>query len=617
MTLEKLKSLEPLFGSWYVDGVVAQGKNSVVYRGIRMEQGREAYCAIKTSCFPKSKDEFDRAMASGKYKNEAQYLDALEKTLTNNLEKMMSLRTNPNIIRYDNYRIIKGENCFDVIILMELLTPMSDYLSPKRMTRREVAKLGINLCNALEGFRRCSVMHREIKPENIFVDAGGNYKLGNFGLSTFADTKIYSGDNLAYIAPEVYRESADDFCSDVYSVGILMYKFINNNRMPFLPDFPAPITASDREKAFERRMSGELLVKPALADVELSKIVFKAAAFRPQDRYADPKALYSALERYILQYKEDYTAPAAAASIPTGVKVTPVAASQKSGGVKVDDDKEDSFSFASLEEMAAEKKPSPVNKNVLLVIAIIVVAAVSLIAMKNTLFKDSESNIPPADSTSTQQIYTTQPPMETTTTTQPSVQQTVPSTAELTLPTNPPTVVTTTMPTTTPSVTLPTDSGNYQPSTSSGTDLVSSVFSFLGDVVSGGVIGNRFVQSNFSDGDPAGNGKTYASVRRSDATYETRDGNITGVTVTVSRSMGNNPKSAKKAYLIKTSGDTVVQSEEFNFDCIANGSERSFNCVVIVNKPVKLEQGCEYYICFDEGAIESDSMVSLPFEVKL
>ena len=609
MTLEKLKSLEPLFGSWYVDGIVAQGKNSVVYRGIRMEMGREAYCAIKTSCFPKSKDEFDRAMASGKYKNAAQYLDALEKTLTQNLEKMMSLRTNPNIIRYDNYRIIKGENCFDVIILMELLTPMSDYLSPKRMTRREVAKLGINLCNALEGFRRCSVMHNEIKPENIFVDAGGNYKLGDFGISTFSDSKAYSGDNLTYIAPEVYKESADGICSDVYSVGMLMYKFINNNRMPFLPDFPAPITSSDREKAFERRMGGELLPKPALADVELSKIVFKAAAFREQDRYSDPKTLYSALERYILQYQEDYTAPAAV------VKVTPVAASPKPHSVKVDDDDEANFSFASLEEMTAEKKPSPINKNVLLIVAIIAAAAVSLIVMKNTLFKDVGPNQSAADSTSTQQIYTTQP--TTVTTTQPLLPQTVPSTDALTLPTNPPTVVTTTMPTTAPSVTLPSDPGNYQPTSSAGTDLVSSVFSFLGDVVNGGGIGNRFVQSNFNNGDPAGNGKTYASIRRSDATYETRDGNITGVTVTVNQNIGKNPKSAKKAYLIKVTGETILQSEEFDFDCISTGSERSFLCVVIVDKPVKIEQGCEYYVCFDEGAIESDSSVSLPFEVKL
>lgn len=622
MTLEKLKSLEPLFGSWHIDSVVAQGKSSVVYRGVRMEMGKEAYSAIKTSCFPKSKEEIDKAVASGKYKNAIQYLAALEKTITENLEKMMSLRMNSNIVRFDNYKIVKDENGFNVIVLMELLTPLNDYLSPTKMTRREVAKMGMDLCNALEGFRKCAIIHREIKPENIFVDSAGNYKLGDFGISTFSDSNTYTGDNLTYIAPEIYKESAVDYCSDIYSLGMLMYRFVNDNRMPFLPAHPAVITDSDRENAFSKRMNGEVLLKPALADIELSKLIFKAAAFRPQDRFRDPKTLYDALEGYILQHSKDYSpAPAASATKGQKIKVTATGIYTVSHEDDEDKDSDDEDSFVPLNELVEEKKPdSGMNKGILLLAVVIIIAVSSLLVLKNTLFNEPETQAPPSVlTTASRQPSTTEP-----SSTAPTTEPTVPSSEPLTLPTRD-LNTTETQTTIVPSVSFSSDftTDPFAISSTGTTDsiasgLFSSAFSFLGGILGGSSSSNKFVNSNFKDKDPAGDGKQYAAIKRTSATHQEQDGQLTGVTVTVNQDIGTNPKAKGKVYIIKCSGTTVLQSEQFNFDCISNDElGKSFVCEVLIDKKITFDQGCDYYICFDEGVIETESSVSLPFEIRL
>ena len=288
MNIEKLRNFEPLFGSWYVDKKLSEGRSSVFYRVYRETESGTEFLGLKTIRFPRTEADFNRVMQSGKYSTPEQYLTALESELRKNMEKMMSLRANANIVRFDNYLIVRELNCFHVIILMEMLKPLSEYLTESMANSKEIAKMGCDLSLALEGFRKQGIMHREIKPENIFVDDIGTYKLGDFGISNIGQLGDKQEEISNYLAPEVLYSTGVDSCSDIYSLGILMYKLTNNNRVPFLPEYPNPISVDDRKRAFERRMSGERLVKPAKADLELSKIIFKAAAFRIEERYHLP-----------------------------------------------------------------------------------------------------------------------------------------------------------------------------------------------------------------------------------------------------------------------------------------------------------------------------------------
>ena len=147
MTAEKLKSLEPLFGSWYVESKIGQGRNSAFFRVTRNENGLVRRMGIKTLRFPESDHEISRVIASGKYQTVGEYLEQLEKTVRHNLQKMLALRGNPNIIRFDDFEIVKESSCFYAIILMEQLTPLSEVF--KADTQTEL--LGIR-CQKLQFF---------------------------------------------------------------------------------------------------------------------------------------------------------------------------------------------------------------------------------------------------------------------------------------------------------------------------------------------------------------------------------------------------------------------------------------------------------------------------------
>lgn len=155
------------------------------------------------------------------------------------------------------------------------------------------------MCKALELCQRYNIIHRDIKPENIFVSDTGAFKLGDFGIARTAE-KTMSGmskkGTYSYMAPEVYRGSAYGFSVDTYSLGVVMYRLLNNNRLPFLPQPPEPITYSQREIALAKRMGGEQPPSPMNAGGRLGEIVLRACAFTPENRYSSPMQMRQELE---------------------------------------------------------------------------------------------------------------------------------------------------------------------------------------------------------------------------------------------------------------------------------------------------------------------------------
>lgn len=97
------------------------------------------------------------------------------------------------------------------------------------------------------------------------------------------------------MAPEVYKGMTYNSTVDIYSLGIVLYRFLNNNRAPFLPSYPNPIRYSDKERANVLRISGEPLPKPCNAEGRLAEIVLKACAYNPGDRYESARDMKNAL----------------------------------------------------------------------------------------------------------------------------------------------------------------------------------------------------------------------------------------------------------------------------------------------------------------------------------
>ena len=189
-----------------------------------------------------------------------------------------------------------------IYIRMELLESLTQVLRDKTMTAREAVQLGIDLCGALRGCESRRIIHRDIKPDNIFRSAFGTYKLGDFGIARQMEQTRASYSQKGtpnYIAPEIFLGKKYDRTVDVYSLGIVLYRLLNRNRLPFLPPAPQILTPKDNDTAFVRRMHGEPLPPPAQADAELAAIILRACDYDPAKRYQHAAELENDLRAWV------------------------------------------------------------------------------------------------------------------------------------------------------------------------------------------------------------------------------------------------------------------------------------------------------------------------------
>jgi tetratricopeptide (TPR) repeat protein len=82
---------------------------------------------------------------------------------------------------------------------------------------------------------------------------------------------------------------------DIYSLGLVLYKLLNNNRLPFLDPTTQNIQYQDRKSAIDRRLSGEALIAPINASPHLAQVILIACAFKPAERFQTPTAFKNAL----------------------------------------------------------------------------------------------------------------------------------------------------------------------------------------------------------------------------------------------------------------------------------------------------------------------------------
>ena len=222
---------------------------------------------------------------------------------------MSKLKGNSNVVSYENHQVIEHKDGigWDILIQMELLTPLNEYIRTTSVTRQDIIKLGIDMCKALELCQKFNIIHRDVKPENIFVSESGDFKLGDFGIARTVE-KTSSGlskkGTYTYMAPEVYKGENYDSTVDIYSLGVVLYRLLNENRTPFLPAYPAPITHSDRENALAKRFSGAPLPPPIHAEGRLAEIVLKACDYAPRQRYNVPLRMRQELEAILYNREE-------------------------------------------------------------------------------------------------------------------------------------------------------------------------------------------------------------------------------------------------------------------------------------------------------------------------
>ena len=304
MENEYYKRYEPFFGEWRIKRFIGAGSYGRVFEIERRDEFDTVYTgALKAVTIPSSQGELDEILADGMDMNGAStYFRDYVKELNREIALMSKLKGHSNIVSYEDHKMFPHEDGvgWDILIRMELLTPITSYLKQNHtFTRREVIQLGMDLCKALEICQRYNIIHRDIKPANIFISETEDFKLGDFGVARIASASTGASTRAGtvnYMAPEVFRGEKYTSNVDIYSLGLVMYQLLNNNRMPLYQPYPQPITPSSRERAQAQRLSGAALPPPANAEGRLAEIVLKACAPDPAQRYDSPTVMRQALE---------------------------------------------------------------------------------------------------------------------------------------------------------------------------------------------------------------------------------------------------------------------------------------------------------------------------------
>lgn len=292
---ERLRSYQPLWENWcYTGEFLGRGGMSSVFEIKHDAYGSTDLCALKMIEV--------KAAADGTVR--------IPKDILNEIKIMRSLSDCASIVQYydDTTREIHnadgGLDGIDILIRMEKLEALNERT---RLSENEVLKLANDICNALVCVGKKNIIHRDIKPHNIFKDKSGKYKLGDFGISKIiSELSVNFTREIgtqAYVAPEIFSGNeinAYDASTDVYSLGLVLYAFLNDNRLPFEEE------EASIGKAIARRLGGETFPEPKNGNKELKRIIMKAASFDRRSRFKDAEEMLAALSELDKPKNEGY-----------------------------------------------------------------------------------------------------------------------------------------------------------------------------------------------------------------------------------------------------------------------------------------------------------------------
>lgn len=297
--MSELKPVSPLLDGMELIRPLAENGASRLW--LLRHAGGEAFI-LKQVSIPESQTQVEALLITGAAANEEEALRYYEQRAADyedSLKALAPLRGSSNCATYLGYQVCAREEGvgFELYLLSERYVTLPEYLNENAMTHLRALNLGLDLCTALCELRGQDLIHRDVKPENIYLNAMGGFMLGDLGAARISQLKFCAmPDRMisAYTAPEIADAMGDfNVTVDIYSVGMVLYRILNGNHGPFEDENTSPAAAN------KLRLSGEPLPSPLYADYELAAIVLKACAFEPSERYQTPDELLQELILYM------------------------------------------------------------------------------------------------------------------------------------------------------------------------------------------------------------------------------------------------------------------------------------------------------------------------------
>ncbi|MEM1438237.1 MAG: serine/threonine-protein kinase [Pseudomonadota bacterium] len=250
--LERLEHGERI-GVWRVERFIAAGGMGQVYEAMRADGLYDQRVALKVLSAGNA-DWLERFAA------ERQRLATLDHP---GISRIIDGGTGTNDRPYMAIEYVEG-------------VPIDVFIDRHGSARRDVLILMQHLCAAVTHAHGKLILHRDLKPSNVLVDASGQVRLIDFGVSSLIEDDRWGGQGpmtLAYAAPEQLRGELPAVATDIFSLGVVLHRLLVG-REP------------------ERQADGGVAVDTtAVADADLVAILARATATHPGDRYVSADAL--------------------------------------------------------------------------------------------------------------------------------------------------------------------------------------------------------------------------------------------------------------------------------------------------------------------------------------
>lgn len=295
---------------WEIEKKIGEGSYGQVFKVIKESGGMIQESAIKVIRIPETEEQFRQIQEKfGLNTGEAEeYFYPEVERFKKEILLMKELGEEDNIVRIFDFEVKKDPGGCGryILIRMELLESLDSLIRRKDFLKGDALSLAEDILYALKACEAHNILHRDIKPDNLFYSKKGRYKLGDFGV---AKELVENSASLShrgtdtYMAPEVYQGKGYSNNADIYSLGIVLYKLFNKNRLPFLDQ--GKLTADSVQKAFQKRQTGEKFPRPIHASEELFNIIEKMCAFDPDKRYQGAKEVLKQLQDYRKKYEEE------------------------------------------------------------------------------------------------------------------------------------------------------------------------------------------------------------------------------------------------------------------------------------------------------------------------
>ena len=314
---------EMVFNDWEIVREIGSGASGQVWEIVKKDHDISISSALKVIHVPKDPSLKRTLYGDGMDERSiTTFFQDMVDDLTDEIKIMTDMKGFPHIVNCEDYKVIRYENeiQWDILIRMELLMPIQAYIQEHAISEADVLRMSRELVQTLELFESKGIIHRDIKLDNIFVDNYGNFKIGDFGIARICDkasADLSKKGTENYMAPEVFHGKDYDHTVDIYSLGLVLYKLLNNNRLPFYPE-TGSYSEWDMQQALIDRLSGKKeLPPPCAASEEFGKIVLRMCAHDPAERYQNAKEILADLEQ-ITGSKENIAGMAVAPETASG-----------------------------------------------------------------------------------------------------------------------------------------------------------------------------------------------------------------------------------------------------------------------------------------------------------